>query len=30
MLLYGAWAFFRRPELRTLEEAPDVHDLPVL
>jgi MFS family permease len=20
MLLYGAWAFFRRPELRTLEE----------
>jgi MFS family permease len=29
MLLYGVWAFFRRPELRTLEES-DVHDLPVL
>jgi MFS family permease len=29
MLLYGAWAFFRRPELRTLEDS-DVHDVPVL
>jgi MFS family permease len=29
MLLYGIWAFFRRPELRTLEDA-DVRDLPVL
>jgi predicted MFS family arabinose efflux permease len=29
MLLYGIFAFFRRPELRTLEE-PDVHDVPVL
>jgi MFS family permease len=30
MLLYGLWAFFRRPELRTLEDAHDVHDVPVL
>ena len=29
MLVYGAHAFFRRPELRTLELS-DVHDLPVL
>ena len=29
MFLYGAWAFFRRPELRTLEDS-DVHDVPVL
>ncbi|MDQ6633502.1 MAG: MFS transporter [Gemmatimonadota bacterium] len=29
MLLYGTWAFFRRPELRTLEDS-DVHDVPVL
>jgi MFS family permease len=29
MLLYGMWAFFRRPELRTLEDS-DVHDVPVL
>jgi MFS family permease len=29
MLAYGVHAFFRRTELRTLEEA-DVHDLPVL
>jgi MFS family permease len=29
MLLYGIWAFFRRPELRTLEDF-DVHDVPVL
>jgi MFS family permease len=29
MLLYGLWAFFRRPELHTLEES-DVRDLPVL
>ncbi len=27
MLLYGVWAFFRRPELRTLEDS-DVRDLP--
>ncbi len=30
MLVYGAWAFFHRPELRGLEDAFDVHDLPVL
>jgi MFS family permease len=29
MLGYGAWAFFRRPELRTLEVS-DVRDVPVL
>lgn len=29
MLLYGVWAFFRRPELRALENG-DVRDLPVL
>jgi hypothetical protein len=29
MFLYGTWAFFRRPELRTLEDS-DVHDVPVL
>jgi MFS family permease len=29
MLLYGLWAFFRRPELATLED-PDVRDVPVL
>ncbi|HEY2067838.1 MAG TPA: MFS transporter [Gemmatimonadaceae bacterium] len=29
MLAYGIHAFFRRPELRSLE-SPDVHDLPLL
>jgi hypothetical protein len=29
MLGYGVWAFYRRPELRNLEEY-DVRDLPVL
>ena len=29
MLLYGVWAFFERPELKTLEHD-DVRDLPVL
>jgi MFS family permease len=30
MLLYGLWAFFERPELRTLEYSPDVRDVPLL
>jgi MFS family permease len=30
MLLYGLWAFFERPELRTLEDSPDVRDVPLL
>jgi MFS family permease len=29
MLMYGVWAFFERPELKTLEHD-DVRDLPVL